>query len=516
MIHPASFRASILVLLVAIGVVGAWWAARTHLERRDQARHRADSLRAMVVIRELGRRLDEPEIVACEWSLDDLGDSSATACLPSTSRDRKDSIQQRRNRALAVLETMGGLDTFAVPYLEARVRSATTPWVRNLGVELLGRAGRNLADIGTRLQALAALDTSAAWRNSLASAHLRARTPQAARNMATWIDSMVARRDRIDWLFSDLGLLGPRSRDLHDRVRRLLGDGIPSSVSPYVARSWRRSTLRALGWTRDGFWLPFLLEGLRDPSDWPSACAAAISLGNLGDTSALPELRAVAAGHWYEAVRESALVAMRRLEHGLPSLPPDPRASFLGYWYQDGDESTAPPDTVPPRGDVAADCRSLAPESLATLRYRRPSHSWSDLMENRTTLVQAVPRISCPLADGLVLGNDEGEWGGEIAWRSADGRITILDSNSIQAFHRLGNRLLAVNSFRHMGMHGGELLEITPVPGALPTVAPRMTLPGSLIDAWNTPDGGLYLQCSHGQLVLDPQGRPRAWPPLPR
>jgi len=510
-----SRTALVSILLVAIGGGGAWMGASSLRAQRLQARHQADSLRAQGPILELGRLLDQPEIVVCDWSLDDLGDSSEAACLPSSRQEQEDSIRQRRTRALAVLETMGELDTFAAPYLEARVRSASTAWVRELAVELLGRAGRNLPGIGTRLSALAALDTSASWRNSLSSAHLRARTPQAARELASWIDTMFARRDRIPWLFSDLGVLGPRSRDLQGRVRILLGDSA-STASPYLAISWRRSTLRALGWTRDAFWLPALLEGLRDPVDWPSACAAAISLGNLGDTTALAALRTVAATHWYKAVRESAAVAIGRLERGLPSPPPDPRASFLGYWYQDGSECVAPPDTVPPRGDTASACRSLAPESLATLRYRRHIHSWSDLMENRTTVVQAVPRISCPLADGLVLGNDEGEWGGEIAWRDPEGRITIVDSTSIQEFHRLGNRLLAVSSLRHMDLNSGELLEITPVPGSLPVVAPLMTLPGALINAWTTPDGGLYLECSHGQLLLDPQGHPHAWPPLRR
>lgn len=138
------------------------------------------------------------------------------------------------------------------------------------------------------------------------------------------------------------------------------------------------------------------------------------------------------------------------------------------------------------------------------------------MVSPKTTIVQATPQIACRLADGLVLGNDEGEWGGEIAWRSPDGRITIIDSTSVQEFHHMPWGLLAVNSYRHMGMFSGRLLTITPVPQGLPRVTLFQTLPGALIRSWKTPDGGLYLECSHGHLLLDSRGRPHAWPPLSR
>ncbi len=69
--------------------------------------------------------------------------------------------------------------------------------------------------------------------------------------------------------------------------------------------------------------------------------------------------------------------------------------------------------------------------------------------------------ISIPAFGGELLGRDDGEWGGMLAFRDASGAVTHLVEKNVLGLHRMPYGYVAVTGLSHMRVNEGELLLIT-------------------------------------------------------
>jgi hypothetical protein len=69
---------------------------------------------------------------------------------------------------------------------------------------------------------------------------------------------------------------------------------------------------------------------------------------------------------------------------------------------------------------------------------------------------------------GFLLGTDEGEWGGDLTWISADGkRARKLGNENVHGLALLGpNQVVVLEGLNHMGLETGHALWLRPSSGA--------------------------------------------------
>lgn len=490
---------TILATAFAALLVAGFSAHRWH--RANVQRERArDSAMAAPRVQRLRALLDSPLPPLPDCPEDIL---ESFECRRAENRHYS-AVNDRRDSAFQIARELGGLGRWALPMLSDEVRNRNlASGAKGTALELFGWIGRGERSTWDSLGVYSTLDTGRRWKSAILGANIRSRSPLGIATVAASLDT--AKESDLRWryfLITDIGRLGTAARVLAPKVERLLDPALPDI---------RRGTVLALGWTSDTFWTRTLVSALRDSTDWAVNCAAAVALGNLGDPRAIRDLEDVAGSHWIPFVRDTVGRALARLRSGMPADFPRENVPFAPIWclQSQGDPVL---DSAPPRSDVPDPCETFSAVELKAIRFGSHVSTWDPELGSRVHPTTESPDFACRLEGGILMGGNRGEWGGEILWRSAEGKDSVLDSNATSRLHTMPFGILGIQSSGHMGMDRGRIVLVRTDPGRPPRVQPFLRLPGSLVQSWKTPAGELFIECSHGSLVLGRDGKPKWWP----
>jgi hypothetical protein len=78
------------------------------------------------------------------------------------------------------------------------------------------------------------------------------------------------------------------------------------------------------------------------------------------------------------------------------------------------------------------------------------------------TPVDQVPDYVEPFKQGLLMGSNRGEWGGELVYRNRQGRDETLLTENVQGIFVSDSRALVFTGLAHMGINEGAVYRVVP------------------------------------------------------
>jgi HEAT repeat protein len=197
------------------------------------------------------------------------------------------------------------------------------------------------------------------------------------------------------------------------------------------------AAVTALGYIGYDAAVPQIEQQLRSP-DWRVVYAAARSLGWLAATGSIRELERVAFGHWLPEVRDQASAVVDALKGS-------------------GRRMARPPSVDgPDRARLFFMGRSnLRPLTLCGSRR----WEWHDIQFSLPPPSTRAARLS--LGAGELVGTNRGEWGGELAWKPADGQAQPIIKDNVIAIEAAEGGAIVLFGLAHLGWNYGYAVRVS-------------------------------------------------------
>ena len=244
-------------------------------------------------------------------------------------------------------------------------------------------------------------------------------------------------------------------------VRGKESRGGSDSWGVHVAAS---RTLGYIGYTPA---VPALEAALSFDADWRLNWAAAESLGMLKSTSSMEKLRKVAATHWYKPVRDAADRAIRIIE-GKPE--PEDNQKYVSF-------------------------------GIEYFRYTWIAEWWNPIERCGPEAVYQET-ISLPVADGALVGTDNGEWGGELAFVGKGGDRKVLLSDNVGAILQTSEGIVVITGLGHLSLRYGSVYLARPDQRGVWLVEKRLVLPGFPEGVKRIAGDEILIDTSGGTVIL--------------
>src|ERR1700752_3082200 len=92
------------------------------------------------------------------------------------------------------------------------------------------------------------------------------------------------------------------------------------------------------------------------------------------------------------------------------------------------------------------------------------------------------PKQSLRAFGGTIIGKDEGEWGGEVAFQEPGGASYTVVADNSHGIFEMPYGVIALTGLAHLGSNHGTVHLLSRPPGARVSARPLMQLPGSPCD----------------------------------
>jgi HEAT repeat protein len=231
--------------------------------------------------------------------------------------------------------------------------------------------------------------------------------------------------------------------------------------------------------------IPQIEEALNS-RDWRIVNAAIWSLGWLGDKNAIPQLDEIASTHWLPELKDSAA----RVAGALRS--PQGRIEHAPWKLRSGDFLNDP-------FTVVADGigRGMRPCKGNTWIWNGNSFRLFASHEDRVSSLQFRNGNMW----GELVGTNNGEWGGQLAWRPLKGQpLTLLRDNVVDMKYASGAAIVLFG-LAHMSFNYGYMLKVSRNSDGTWDEAEVARLPG-VPGAWTDLSPDLFAIHVNGRVVI--------------
>jgi HEAT repeat protein len=433
-----------------------------------------------------------PEEGQTSWALVLAGEKAASG-LAELYRENKAMSDDLYRVSSQILAEMGAKATPAVgPLLATASDASAVQENRVFAVLALGALRQMAVDAVPGLKALLKTDPE----------RFKQPVEQAIMNIGT-NDSIEIIVPRLRAMPSVLLL-----RDLAELKENGRGAGA-AVVELFVHPDWdiRVAAARTIGYIGYSEGTEALRKLLDDSADWRLVYSASESLGRLKAKSALSRLREVAANHWFVPVRTAAEKASAVIEG---------KEAYVSQWHANNfpfeffeyqgvrDErfdgfityEKLPWKTEP---DV------LTPDQLRVETYTIEMVGYDDKGKH-VDRRQSSPGCAMKVADGLILGGNRGEWGGELVFKDKAGVVTTLIEDNTTGIHRMPFGIVAATGLAHMMLNHGYLYLVDFKDGSPPKSRIWKVLPGAPLKSGLLKSGDLFVACVGGNVLISPTG----------
>jgi hypothetical protein len=288
------------------------------------------------------------------------------------------------------------------------------------------------------------------------------------------------------------------------------GRGAGGAVVELLAHSdWdmRVAAARTLGYIGYAEGTDALRKLLGDTSDWRLVYSAVQSLGRLKAKSALPGLSRVAANHWFPPVRKAAEKAMLVIEgkEDYVSQWHEANFPFEFFEYQNARDERFDGYASYEKLPWKTEPEVLTPDQLKAETYTIEIVGY-DEKGKHVDRREAHPSCALRVSDGLLLGGNRGEWGGELAFKDKAGVVTTLVEDNTTGIHRMPFGVVAATGLAHMMLNHGYLYLVEFKEGAPPKARIWKVLPGAPMQTGLLKSGDLFVACAGGNVLISPTG----------
>ncbi|MDK9684373.1 HEAT repeat domain-containing protein [Pseudoalteromonas shioyasakiensis] len=311
-------------------------------------------------------------------------------------------------------------------------------------------------------------------------------------------------QDRNFMVFNDLSELGTAGKNAGGRVMQFLNsehweDRINASL-----------TLGYIGYFQA---IPELRKQLSNPSDWQQVYAAVKALRLLSDKTTLVDLERVATNHWFKPLREyaeKAVVAIKMgKEYDSISKNQNLASDFFDY-QQLGEENHTCDITDYPKVSESVETKQYNDKDnkLAFFQYKDPMCSnkefyqfYSDYCSSDESIL--VPAIAAKYGENWLIGDNRGEWGGELVVFQS-GRLTdTLLTENIEDVYVVGEFAYVITGLAHMSLNNGLIYKLQKTNAGY-FIQPFYRLPGAPRTSWKISDDSILINTVSGAVIFNP------------
>ncbi len=434
----------------------------------------------------------KPEEGQTSWALVIAGEKAAPG-LAELYRGNKAMPDDLFQVTSHVLHEMGAKATPAVGPLLSTARDATAvPENRVFAVLTLGALRQVAMEAGPGLVALAKADPGR-FKQPVEAAIVNIGTNDAIEIL---VQRLRAKPSVL--LLRDLAELRGNGRGAGAAVVELLGHP-----------DWevRVAAARTIGYIGYAEGVDALRKLLGDTADWRLVYSAAESLGRLKAKSALPGLNRVAANHWFPPVRKAAekasLVIVGKKEYVSRWHADNFPFEFFEYQgvHDERFDGYATYDKLPWKTEAEV----LTLDQLRAEKYSIEIVGY-DEKGKHVVRREANPGCGLRVSDGLLLGGNRGEWGGELIFKGNAGAVTTLVDDNTTGIHRMPFGIVAATGLAHMTLNHGYLYLVDIKDGSPPNARLWKVLPGAPMKSGLLKSGDLFVACVGGNVLVSPTG----------
>lgn len=302
-------------------------------------------------------------------------------------------------------------------------------------------------------------------------------------------------------LFIEIASLGEDATEIGEVIQKYYSSNI-RNTSIFAIR-----TVGYIGY-KDAA-LP-LVSMLRSEDDWLKIYVAVESLGRLKDIRAVESLIYVRDYHWYPPVREAAAKAIKVINGEDTYEPP-----LEGRFFNNDFLKFMWIDTLPiPCNSVKYPVKHYRPDVKfrATIHktiaehfvYMKAIDTFGDKSGN-IKYYSTTPDVGIKVEDGWIIGNDRGEWGGELVhWKSENDYYLIIEDN-IKDIFDTHYGIIAVGGLAHLDKSRGVLYKLSKSDNNRWTAEAYKYLPGAAYSSQMLEDERLLLNTTGGSVIFSPE-----------
>lgn len=280
----------------------------------------------------------------------------------------------------------------------------------------------------------------------------------------------------------------------------------PAIVSNYNQFDFSSAPWAALAIGRIGYkeGVPQLIRILANKSDWQASKAAADALGMLRAEDAQNQLRVIAEQHWFPPVRRSAKQALDAIKNDpkgeLYSEPDDPFFFEESNWVDTCATTDLYPYSTPSDDRFYA---SERPDQAAKFAFRIDLPDDYPLEPGQPRFFMREPNVGINVNGGWLLGSNQGEFGGEIAYTSPEGKTQIIDNRNVEDIYEFSNgTVVAVTGLAHLSFNRGVIVRLDRARDGKWPSTPWLKLPAAPQSSWLIAPNELLVNTLRGGSVI--------------
>jgi len=242
-------------------------------------------------------------------------------------------------------------------------------------------------------------------------------------------------------------------------------------------RAYAITTLGAIGYEADS---PEIENALND-RDWRVVYASARSLGWLGAQRSVPALQKTASEYWLPEIRGEA----RRAIQGIHS--PNGKLSRILKFGMFGDDVEPFDPTYSELNPKVPGCRS-------------GEWKW-----NETVFRVVTGKDSLRIADGVLRGTNNGEFGGELTWHPRHGKAQTIQGENVLAIEPDGEGAIVLFGLAHISLDYGYAVRVSRDENGVWQPSEIARLPGQASGLVNLGDGLFATESGGSVAVFSPE-----------
>jgi hypothetical protein len=159
-----------------------------------------------------------------------------------------------------------------------------------------------------------------------------------------------------------------------------------------------------------------------------------------------------------------------------------------------------------------ADAQRAAAAAISHVEDRASSFGYQaqteGLGENGSVLnvIDVIPSYRLDAFGGQLMGDDRGEFGGELMFRDQQGSTRLLMKRNVHGIFQMPFGVVVFTGLAHMRSNVGGTYLVTASPGSIPVIAPFRTLQGAPEEVVRTLSGELAFKVLNGRFERDGSG----------
>jgi len=305
-------------------------------------------------------------------------------------------------------------------------------------------------------------------------------------------------------IFYDLSKIGSKASNLG------------SEIMPYLKSTlWEDQIYSAitLGYVGYSQAIPQLLKLLSNKEDWQQTYAAIKALHMLGNKETIPDIEIIAKSHWYTPLREYAKNIVVSMKTHEPSeklhINKHRPHNFFDYEYlRQEDHRCDKSDYTEVLEPVEFKQYRKSSEKVNEFKYQNPQcrneeyrKYYRDYCNNRRSLV--FPDFIAKYDQRWLVGDDRGEWGGELMLFEKDKAPQPLLNENIENVYVIGEYAYVISGLAHLSSNSGLIFRVEKVESGY-SIQPFYRLPGAPRISWKINGDSLLINTESGAVIFNP------------